>query len=100
MREFARIWGATPFFGHDRDGKAIVVSRELARGREDRWRVTWFFPEKGAVYPGGHTEARSFREALRVAVTEYGLLLETAEHLPTARRRRDRDHEDRRRRRR
>lgn len=96
MRQFAIAWGPQPFFGRSRGryGQPIVVSRELDPRRPGgSWRVTYFYtdPETGEVLPSGHTEARSFLDALRTAVVEFGFDLATAEHLPSTRPRARRD---------
>ena len=86
---YAHRSGVKPFFArdrHDPERGLIAITPDLRK--KGIWRVTWFRDDE----PLGHTELRSFDEAVGVAVREYGLDLDTvqfqAERDRTRRRRR------------
>lgn len=76
IRAFIHKHGTRPFYGMSGSSpNEIGVTRELRR--LGWWRVTWF--RNGE--PQGHVEAESFRAAVKLAVTDFGLDLSTAKHL-------------------
>jgi hypothetical protein len=70
---YAHRAGIRPFYGQARKDprRLLLVSPDLSK--RGSWRVTWFVDEK----PYGHVVHRSFDAAVRDAVDELGLDLET-----------------------
>lgn len=77
---YAHRAGIRPFFGKKRPTRdydyvdhQILVSPDLVK--KGVWRVTWFDKDG----PGGHSEYKSFDEAVKDAVKDFGLNLDTVQ---------------------
>ena len=71
---FLQTHRARPFYG-DGHGFVVGVTREL--NKVGWWRVTYFRDGE----PLGHVEAKTFRSAVELAVSEFGLDLSRVHHL-------------------
>ena len=64
-----------PFFGRDRHDPEMLIAVTSDLRKRGVWRVTWIKNDE----PWGHAETGSFTEAVRVAVRDYGLDLDTVQ---------------------